>query len=414
MKNNGPTNARKNIQKRLVQGCRRKARLVDMLPMSNQKPDKAEIKKLRATIRRSLREQGFRVEGDAILPPRRLTKNRQRQLHAVAVAHLREQRGKNLARHESDLLEYIANGSEVEPDRIQPRLIRVRPNTDEELLFRYACVHWSIPISSGYGRRLRFLVTDESNGKLIGLFGLCDPVYAIAARDSWIGWDHNAKREHLRNVLEAFVLGSVPPYSSLLCGKLVAMLVASDEVRASYRRTYGGREALISGDRGDGRLVMVTTASALGRSSIYNRVRFRRRTLYEPIGFTSGYGEFQFTNGLYSKIHDFALSHCEAAAGHENWGSRFRNRREVVRKSLAKLGFDRQFLHHGIRRELFAVPLAMNTREFLRGETQRVQWFHQSAAEIVEEFRQRWLLPRAQRDTRWLSFDRETYRLWND
>jgi hypothetical protein len=171
---------------------------------------------------------------------------------------------------------------------------------------------------------------------------------------------------------------------------------------------------VISGEKGDGRLVMVTTASALGRSSIYNRVRFGKRTLFQPIGFTSGWGEFQFTNGLYSKLHDFALSHCDATAKQEDWGSGFRNRREVVRKALAEIGFTDRYLNHGIHRELFAVPLAMNAREFLRGETQRVRWFHQSAAAIVEEFRTRWLLPRAQRDKRWLAFKRESYRLWDD
>jgi hypothetical protein len=103
----------------------------------------------------------------------------------------------------------------------------VKPKSDDELLFRYACAHWSIPVSSGYGRRLRFLVKDESNGKLIGLFGLGDPVYSMRARDEWIKWDSSAKKERLYNVMDAYVLGAVPPYASLLCGKLVAMLVLS-------------------------------------------------------------------------------------------------------------------------------------------------------------------------------------------
>ena len=41
----------------------------------------------------------------------------------------------------------------------------------------------------------------------------------------------------LRNVMDAFVLGAVPPYRELLCGKLVAMLAASDEVRDAFRLT---------------------------------------------------------------------------------------------------------------------------------------------------------------------------------
>jgi hypothetical protein len=71
--------------------------------------------------------------------------------------------------------------------KVAPRLVEVLRDSDDELLFRYASLHWSIPTSSGYGRRLRFLVEDAHNGKLIGLFGLCDPVFSVAARDAWWG-----------------------------------------------------------------------------------------------------------------------------------------------------------------------------------------------------------------------------------
>jgi hypothetical protein len=94
-----------------------------------------------------------------------------------------------LAKHESELLGLIASGHEVDPQNIKPRLVQVAPDTLESRLFRYACLHWSIPISDGYGRRLRFLIFDEGSGKLMGLFGLGDPVYAIKAGDEWIGWN---------------------------------------------------------------------------------------------------------------------------------------------------------------------------------------------------------------------------------
>ncbi len=124
-----------------------------------------------------------------------------------------------LAKHESELLAFIASGDEVDPRKVKPRLVQVEPDTLESKLFRYACLHWSIPISEGYGRRLRFLIFDDSNGKLIGLFGLGDPVYAIKARDEWIGWDSKAKAARLYHVMDAYVLGAVPPYSRF-CSRL--------------------------------------------------------------------------------------------------------------------------------------------------------------------------------------------------
>ena len=121
---------------------------------------------LKDRIIRSLRAQGFRIRRGAILPPKDLSKEKIRELHETAVTHRIEQARDGLNRRETDLLQLFASGDEVEPGRINPRLVEVFPSTEEELLFRYACLHWSIPVSSGYGRRLRFLVVDDYNGKL--------------------------------------------------------------------------------------------------------------------------------------------------------------------------------------------------------------------------------------------------------
>lgn len=367
---------------------------------------------LRERIIRSLRAQGFRVQNGAILPPRNLSKERIRKLHETAVAHRIERARAGLMRLEKKLLRRFASGREVEPSRMSPRLIEVQPGTEEELLFRYASLHWSIPVSSGYGRRLRFLVVDEYNDKLVGLIGLGDPVFSLGPRDEWVGWTPPDRKKHLRYVMDAFVLGAVPPYSFLLCGKLVAMLAVSDTVRDAFKRKYGGARSVISRKVHDGRLALITTTSALGRSSVYNRLRLGDRLLYQSVGFTRGSGEFHFSNGLYGEISDFAKRHCEPTAKQATWGSGFRNRREVIKKCLVALGLSSDWLYHGIEREVFVAPLASNCREFLRGEHSRLQWYHHSEAQIVEYFRDRWMLPRAGRDQRYRTFEAESYRLW--
>lgn len=304
-------------------------------------------------------------------------------------------------------------GNEVEPAKVRPRLVEVTPDSEEELLFRYAGLHWSIPMSPGYGRRIRFLVVDEHNEKLIGVFGLGDPIFNLGARDRWIGWTDECRRERLHHVMDAYVLGAVPPYAQLLCGKLVAMLVASDDVREAVRRKYGGgRPSRIRGRRFDGRLALVTTMSALGRSSLYNRISYGGRNVYVSAGFSKGSGEFQFSDGLYSAISTYAALNCEPTEKKAAWGGGFRSRREVVRKTLRSLGLSREWVYHGVNREVFAVPLARNSREFLRGEDTCLLWHEQPAAELFRAFRERWLLPRSERDARYLDFDRDTYRLW--
>jgi hypothetical protein len=352
------------------------------------------------------------VRKGAILPPGELTKDRIRDLHETAVEHRLERAKGGLLRREADLLHHIACGSEIVPGSISPRLVEVLPDSAEELLFRYASLHWSIPVSSGYGRRLRFIVVDEQNGKLIGLIGLGDPVYSLGPRDEWIGWTPSDRKKRLGNVMDAFVLGAVPPYSSLLCGKLVAMFAASDTVRHAFKRKYGGMRSVIRRKVHDGRLALITTASALGRSSVYNRLRFGDRLLYQSVGFTKGSGEFHFSNGLYGTLTEFAEKHCEPTAKQERWGTGFRNRREVIKKCLPVLGLSSDWVYHGIEREVFVIPLARNSREFLRGQPARLRWYHQSEAQTFEYFRDRWMLPRARWDERYRSFDRDSYRLW--
>lgn len=369
---------------------------------------------LRDRVLGSLREQGFTVREDRILPPDR-DKDGIRNLHRIAVSHRVGQARRALEPHEPRLLGLVASGADVEPGRISPRLQVVRPGSVEALFFRYASLHWSIPVSPGYGRRLRYVVYDDSNGKVIGIFGLGDPVFSLGARDRWIGWDRDARKRRLRNVMDLFVLGALPPYSGLLCGKLVAMLAASREVQREFGRKYRGQCATISREEFDGRLALLTTTSALGRSSIYNRLRHRGRTMFESVGFTRGSGEFHLSDGVYKDLRRLAIDRCEPTAKHQSWGAGFRNRREIVRKALVQLGLPPDYSYHGIRREIFAIPLAGNTKAFLRGEHKALRGRHSpTAEELFGEFRERWLIPRAQREPGYRDFDPGEYRLWEE
>jgi hypothetical protein len=212
--------------------------------------------------------------------------------------------------------------------------------------------------------------------------------------------------------VDAFALGAVPPYSFLLCGKLVAMLALSNEVRAAFRRKYEGRTSVIRQRPLAGELALITTTSALGRSSLYNRLRYQDRLLYHSVGFTRGSGEFHFSNGLYGVISDFAEENCEPTAKHRRWGRGFRSRREVVKKCLAKLGLSTELLYHGIQREIFVAPVAQNARQFLRGEEPDLIPYDYPAHELFQWFRERWLLPRSLRDGRYKKWEPQAWTLW--
>lgn len=367
---------------------------------------------LRTAIIQSLCKQGYRVEDGVIRMPKENSKDDFRALNQLAIQKKLEKSGPGVRSYENRLVQYIANGAQVIPQEIRPKLVLVEPKSEHELLFRYACLHWSIPVSAGYGRRLRFLVFDESNGKLIGLFGLGDPVYSMQARDQWIGWEKEAKANNLYHVMDAYVLGAVPPYSLLLCGKLVAMLVCSNEVRKAFRRKYIGKQSLIRQETRLPYLALVTTTSALGRSSIYNRINIHGQQYWTSVGFTQGSGEFHFSNGVYDDIRAYVEKNCEPSAKHEAWGTGFRNKREVIRKCLSQIGLSADLIYHGIRREIFAAPLGSESTRFLKGEVKRPCFYDWPAYELSGLFKERWLLGRAERKPEYREFSREQYRLW--
>lgn len=354
---------------------------------------------LRKAIKEQMEISGFTESDNGFSVEKCIDKDRIRQLHAP----LRNERlAKNkvfILKHGSELVKCFASGTEVVPTKIAPKLVEVRPETREADLFRFATCMWSVPVSQGFGRRMRFLVTDSYNDKLIGLFALGDPVFNLSARDEWIGWSFEDRKERLVHVMDAFVVGAAPPYSQLIGGKLVAALMASTEVKRAYERKYLGRESIISGKTKRARLVLLTTTSALGRSSLYNRLVIPGGPSFIKVGKTRGYGHFQVSEELFGLMRQFLKQEEHPyAAGHKfgmgpNW--RFR----VVRTAIESVGLDGDaILKHGIEREVYGIPLASNWNAILMGEMKNVLSTTRPAAEVADYCLRRWIVPRSERD----------------
>ena len=197
---------------------------------------------LRAGIRSHLEAIGLNGDDSQGI----LSKDTIRHIHRFHREAAQDRVRRALGNKGKRFLAEVANGDEVDPGNIQPELVEARSGTRTGNLFRFATLLWSIPVSQGYGRRLRYLVKDRTNDKLIGIFALGDPVFNLRVRDDWIGWDQAARRERLVNLMDAYVVGAVPPYADLLGGKLVASLIASEEVANKLERRYGSRAGLIS------------------------------------------------------------------------------------------------------------------------------------------------------------------------
>lgn len=306
-----------------------------------------------------------------------------------------------VSRHSAALLSYFADGDQLDPARIQPVLVPVHSGTRENVLFRLATTLWSVPVSRGFGRRMRYLVMDAYHDKLIGIFALGDPVFNLRARDELVGWDHEARRDRLVGVMDGYVIGSMPPYSALLGGKLVTSLIGSREVSEDFRAKYGQTTGIISQTRKEARLALVTVTSALGRSSIYNRLHLRdpntNDTLVklDSIGMTDGYGHFHLSEELFARMrlmllnlnHPYALKH-QFGDG-PNW------RMRLIRVALSHLGLSPNLIRHGISREVFAMPLIKNYKSVLKDDKWAWGTKRPTVATISEAALHRWTLPRA-------------------
>ena len=305
------------------------------------------------------------------------------------------------------LSEWFAVGREVDPTKIRPALVAVDPEKDTGLVFRLATLLWSVPVSRGFGRRMRYLVIDEQNGKLIGLFALGDPVFNLRVRDDFVGWTVDQRRNRLVGVLDAFAVGAVPPYSGLLGGKLVASLMASDEVSADFERRYSNTTGIISKEPKAAHLAMITVTSALGRSSLYNRLSLPGLVKLQRLGNTEGWGHFHVPDPVFADMRRLLEMDGHRYAAGYRYGQGPNWRLRVIRESLGRLGMSPAILRHGINREVFAMPLATDWRPYLLGEIDTPGIRHATMASLSDAAMSRWVLPRAERCPEALSWTAE-------
>ena len=298
--------------------------------------------------------------------------------------------------------DYFANGSDVKLDAVCPMLIEVTEPWHADL-FRLARLTWSLPFTKGYGRRLRFLVMDASSNKLMGILGLQSPPLDFPARDILFDYPQGHKVELVNQTMDIYTLGAVPPYGRLIAGKLVALAAITDEVRSAYERKYQSRVTELRRARLPDQLVALTTTSAFGRSSLYNRLAFRGRLVAQPIGYTEGYGSFHLAT-LYPLLRQFLELQGISTRGGFGVGPRIVW--QTCIRALDRLGLPRRLLKHGLRREVFLFPLASNLKSYMEGCDTAPLFYSQTFGEVAEWWRTRWLLPRSERVDSWHAWDK--------
>lgn len=335
----------------------------------------------------------YKKENISISPPKNYDKKTIKKSMSVKREEVLLQNSKWIKKHIDLAKINLANGKEAFYSPIEP-IIEECKTDRQHSLFRILRYYWSSPYSEYVGRRIKLLIRDNAlpNKPIIGIAALGSPIIHIPERDNYIEWDKNTRTKNLVYAMDAYVLGALPPYNYLLGGKLISYIIASNEVRKIYSEKYADKitniEKRIAKD-----LVCIFTTSLYGKSSQYNRIKYDDKLLYEPIGYTKGFGTLHLTDETFSAMIELLKSKNILITNRFGDGPSWRMR--VIRSVGDIIGIDPDFLlRHSFRRSIYLVPLAENYKAFLNDEDKTIIYKDYPLEDLVRYWKKRWLCKR--------------------
>lgn len=215
-------------------------------------------------------------------------------------------------------------------------------------------------------------------------------------------------------VADVSICGAVHPYNELLAGKLVALMLTSQELRDAYARRYGGQTSVIASQMA-GRpvskptdLKLLTTTSLYGvGSSQYNRLSLRAadhpdlphdlrwRTIGKSL--TGGFGTLHLGNETAHALRSMAFARHDSRRVNNRFGEGTSPRMRQIREGLDALGLKSDaILHHATPRIFYGCELLPSARTSLVGLS-HLDIEAPSARAVGAAWRTRWLSGRCAR-----------------
>jgi len=362
------------------------------------------INNLRRKIVKSLKGQGFIIDNQ--IKPENCEKEVIRNIHI-------QKRQEQLVKHKTFLFEnielarkYSLIDKKFEPEKINLKLIEVKPDSKESKLFLWwNLVWWSLPFDRAIGRQMRFMVWDSYHDSPFGLIGLQSPPLASSIRDKKLGL-HNGNREFwINQSLYAQRLGAIPPYNELLGGKMIALSLTSNEIRKAYSKKYHERKTILKDQVLPNRLLFITTTSAYGKSSVYERIKYYDEKVGEFLGLTSGAGTFQLSEKLYQDCLKFLEQNgYNIARGYGTGPSRKLKLTAAAFRILKIKGYE----YHNVQRGMYLFPLVKNLQNVIQ-KNKRPLSYNRSFNELSNYWLNNLAIPRSERIDRWRHFNSEEF-----
>ena len=372
----------------------------------NEKKPPLTIKEiqLKNRIIEVMKHQGFKVN-----PHLRLPAEDKQTYKKIQNSAKMEQ----IPEHRKFLLEFFdrvkkshLDGKDVVPENIRLELREVQANSYEARLFRWwNLVWWSMPYQRAYGRQMRFVLWDKGHDAPFGLIQLQSPLLRMKPRDDYLNIPLESLDYWANMSMNAQRSGALPPYNDLIGGKMTALALTSNEVRDAYRRKYEGRKTVMKGRVLEPNLLFITTTSAFGKSSTYDRLKYRRELAAVPIGYTKGVGTFHIPENLTQEIYSMLRENgVNTSTGYGHGPSR---KIRLFKDAFARLELDK-FYMHGIKREVYFFPLVRNIKGVIHDGAQP-SWLDRPLNDLAEFWKGRWAIDRAERTRQWHAFDSDKF-----
>lgn len=361
-------------------------------------------KNLRERVIKTLKSQGFSVNPH--VRPMCDSKETLRQIQRTARWEKLRKHKTFLAHELAEVKGFLRDGVDIDPARIGLELREVNRDSFEERVFRFwNLVWWSIPYERAYGRQMRFIIWDTTHDSPFGLIGLHSAPLRMLVRDEWLGITKDRRDWWVNMSMSAQRVGALPPYNELIGGKMVALTLASQEIRECYREKYKNRRTIISKRYLPAELLFITTTGAFGKSSIYNRLKYKGQTIVEFLGYTQGSGAFHIPEDLYFDLLIFLENEgVDVSRGYGHGPSR---KRQLLSRAFRSLGFP-PFEYHGIRRAFYLIAFARNLKDVIQKDKQPVLK-KLRFDEMADFWKERWAIPRAKRRPRWKDFKADSF-----
>lgn len=359
---------------------------------------------LRQSIIDSLRSQGFSVNGH--VQPNEFDKTTLKNLHDRSRKEQLKLNEKFILNGYKTISPFLRNGEDIDPSKIELELRDVIEGSTEHTIYRWwNLVWWSVPYQKSYGRQMRFLLWDKTHNAPFGLIGLQSPVLKMAVRDQYLEIPNDELDLWINQSLQAQRLGALPPYNLILGGKMVALAVTANEIRRAYKKKYHNKTTVMAKRKINSDLLFITTTSAFGRSSIYNRLKFKDQVVAESLGFTKGSGTFHIPQEIYSKIQHYLIK--KGIDVSTTFGKGPSRKLKLLNSAFKFLKLsDYQF--HNIQREFFIFPLVKNLKKVISKGNNPI-YHSRRLSDLTAFWINRWAVGRYQRNDEFKQFKAQVF-----